>query len=88
MVSATSNYMEYWLFLTYVVTGCVSISVFASIVGISISITSFGVGLKVCAVNVRFTKYKSKILKKKIKHDKIVLLAKYIIVIYHRSLNF
>ena len=58
------------------VTGCVSISVFASLAGIPISITSSAVGLKVCAVNVGFTKYKSKILKKKIKHDKIVLLAK------------
>ena len=57
-------------------TGCVSISAFASLVGIPIGITSSSIGLKICAITVGIKKYKSIIKKKKKKHDKIVLLAK------------
>ena len=35
-VCATLNYMEHFLFLASTITGCVSISAFASLVGISI----------------------------------------------------
>ena len=58
------------------ITGCVSISAFASLVGIPIGITSSSIGLKICAITVGIKKYKSIIKKKKKKHDKIVLLAK------------
>ena len=58
------------------ITGCVSISAFASLVGIPIGITSSAIGLKICVANVGIKKYKSIIKKKKRKHDKIVLLAK------------
>ena len=34
------------------------------------------IGLKICTIAPSFKKYKSKINKKKTKHDKIVLLAK------------
>ena len=57
-------------------TGCVSISAFASLVGIPIGITSSSIGLKICAITVGIKKYKSIIKKKKKKHDKILLLAK------------
>ena len=57
------------------VTGCISISALASLVGISIGITSSVVGLKICVITEGIKKYKS-IIKKK-KHDKIVLLGKF-----------
>ena len=44
--------------------------------GIPIGITSYAVGLKICAIAAGIKKYKSIIKKKKKKHDKIVLLAK------------
>ena len=57
-------------------TGCISISAFASLIGISIGITSSAIGLKLLAITAGIKKYKSIIKKKKKKHDKIVLLAK------------
>ena len=56
------------------VSGCVSISVFASLVSVHVAITSFAVGLKICALTVGIKKLKS-IIKRK-KNDNIVLLAK------------
>ena len=58
------------------VTGSVSVSAFAALVGISIGITSSAVGIKICAKTAGIKRYKSIIKKKKKKHDKIVLLAK------------
>ena len=70
------NYIEHSLISIFTITGCVSISAFASLVGIPIGITSYSIGLKICAITVGIKKYKSIIKKKKKKHDKIVLLAK------------
>ena len=58
------------------VTGSVSVSAFAALVGISVGITSSAVGIKICAKTAGIKRYKSIIKKKKKKHDKIVLLAK------------
>ena len=58
------------------VAECVSISPFASLVGIPIGITSPAVGLNICVITAGIEKYKSIIKKKKKKHGKIVLLAK------------
>ena len=68
------NYIEHLLILISIVTGCVSISAFASLVGIPIAITSSAVGLKICVITAGIKKYKS-IIKKK-KHDKILSLSK------------
>ena len=73
---ATLNYIGHFLILASTITGCVSISAFASLVGIPIGITSSAIRLKICAVNAGIKKCKSIIKKKKKKHDKIVLLAK------------
>ena len=62
--------------LASTITGCVSISAFASLVGILIGIKSSAIGFKICAITVGIKKYKSITTKKKKKHDKIVLLAK------------
>ena len=43
------NYIEYFLILTFAVAGYVSISAFASLIGIHICIVSPTVGLIVCA---------------------------------------
>ena len=75
-VCLTLNYMEHVLILASTITGCISISAFASLIGILIAIKNSTVGLKICAIAAGIKKYKSVIKKKKKKHDKIVLLAK------------
>ena len=70
----TLNYTEHFLILTSVIAGCISISAFASFLGIPVGIKSSAIGLEIRAVTAGIKKYKS-IIKKK-KHDKIVLLAK------------
>ena len=76
-VCTTLNYVEHFLILASTVTGCISCSGFASLLGIPIGITSSAIGLKICTIVAVFRKYKSLIKKKKKKHDKTVLLAKY-----------
>ena len=49
-------------------------------IGIPIRITSSPVGLKICAITAGIKKYKSIIKKKKKKHDKIVSLARSILI--------
>ena len=71
-VCTTLNYIEHFLILGSTITGCVSISAFASLVGIPVGITSSAIGLKSFVINAGF----KKLIKKKKKHDKIVLLAK------------
>ena len=76
MVCTTLNYIEHFVILASTITGCISISSFASFSGIPIEITNSAIGLKICAVNAGIKKYKSIIKKKKKKLDEIVLLAK------------
>ena len=73
-VCTTLNYIEHFLILASTITGCISTSDFASLIGIPIRITSSAIGLKICTITAGIKKYKS-IIKKK-KYDKIVLLAK------------
>ena len=75
-VCTTLNYIEHFLILDFTITGCISISAFASLVGIPVRIRGSATGLKTCAITAAIKKYKSIIKKKKKKHDKIVLLAK------------
>ena len=75
-VFTTLNDIEHVLNVASTITGCISISAFASLLGISIWIKSSVIGLKICAITVGIKKYKSMIKKKKKKHDKIVLLGK------------
>ena len=64
------------LIVSSTITGCVSISAFAYLVGIPIRTASSIKGLKIYVITTAVKKYKSKIKKKRKKHDKIVLLAK------------
>ena len=68
--------MKHLLNLTSTVTGCASISSFASLVGIHVVIASSAIGLKICAIFAGIKKHRSIIKKKKRKHGKTVLLAK------------
>ena len=75
-VCTTLNYIEHFLILGSTITGCISVSAFASLVGIPIGITSSTIRFKNCTITAVTKKYKSIIKKKKKKHDKIVSLAK------------
>ena len=58
-VCATLNYMKYFLILASTMTGCISVSASASLIGISLGISSFVIGLIICAITVGVKKYKS-----------------------------
>ena len=75
-VCEVSNYIAHMLILVSTVTGCVSISSFASLLGIALVIASSEVRLKICVITAGIRKCKSMTKKIKNKHDKIVLLAK------------
>ena len=70
------NYFEHFFIFSSNFGVCASISVFASLVSISIGITSPAVGLKICPITASIKNYESIFKKKRKKHDKIVLLAK------------
>ena len=60
----TLNYVEPLLILASTFTGCVSVSVFASVFGILVGITSSVVGLKICVIT-GIKKYKGIVKEKK-----------------------
>ena len=68
------SYIEHLLILISTLTGYASISVFVSLVGIPVGITSSAVVLNICVKTSGMRKYKS-IIKKKKKIDKILSLA-------------
>ena len=53
----TLNHMEHFIILSSTITGCVSMPSFASLVGISIGITSSAIGLKICAITAGNKRY-------------------------------
>ena len=55
----TLSYMEHLLILPSTFTGCVSISAFASAVGIPVGITSSLVGFRICVLTAGIKKYQS-----------------------------
>ena len=75
-VCRVSNYFDHLIRVISTITGCISISAFASLVVIPIEIASFAIGLKIYVITAGIKKYKSIIKKEKTKLDKIVLLAK------------
>ena len=48
-VCTTLNYIEHFLILASTITGCISVSAFASLIGTPTGITSSAIGLKICA---------------------------------------
>ena len=63
-VCTTLNYMEHCLILAPAITGCISISAFASLLGIPTEIASCAVGVNTCSTAAGIKKYKSVIKKK------------------------
>ena len=76
-VCSTLNYVEHFLILASAITGRISISVFASLIGIFIRITSSAIELKICAITAEIKKDKLMIKKKKKHREEIVFLAKF-----------
>ena len=76
-VFSTLNYVEHFLILASAITGRISISVFASLIGIFIRITSSAIELKICAITAEIKKDKLIIKKKKKNREEKVFLAKF-----------
>ena len=76
MVCTTLNYIERFLIRVSTITGSISISVFAFLLGIPIATTSSAIKSKICAAVARTKRFKSIINKKKKKRDKTILLPK------------
>ena len=64
-VCTTLNFIEHLLIVASTLTGCVSISAFASLVGIAVDIASSVLRLKICARTAGIEKYKSTIKKRR-----------------------
>ena len=71
------NCFEHLPILISTVSGCVSISAFTSLIGISIKITNSAIALKICLITPEMKKNKSIIKKKKRKHYEILPMTKY-----------
>ena len=67
-VCTTLNYIGHFLIFASTVTGCVSISAFASLIGIPIGNTNPAIGLKIYAITSVIKEYKWIIKRKKNKH--------------------
>ena len=63
-VCTTLDYIEHFLTLASTITGCISIYVFASLLGIPVQIKRSVKGLKICPITAGIKNYKS-IIKKK-----------------------
>ena len=68
------NYVENLLVLASTVTGCISISAFASLVCVPVDLTSSAVGINICAITAGIKRFKSIIKKKK---KKLLILLKF-----------
>ena len=77
-VCTTPNCYEHLLILASKSTGCISISAFASLLGIFIEITSSPIGLKICAISAGIKKHKSTVNKKKTKYDSFSKILVYL----------
>ena len=64
-VCSTLKYIEHYLILASVVTGCILISVFTSLHGIPIGFTSSEIGLKSWAITAGIKMYKPIIKKRR-----------------------
>ena len=69
------NDVNHWFILASIITGCVSISTFTSLLVVPVGILSSAKGLKICLMAAGIKKYESTIKKNK-KCDEIVLLRK------------
>ena len=61
-ICATLDYTEHFLILSSIITGCISISAFASLLNIPVGITSSAIALKIFAIAVGIKKYKLRLV--------------------------
>ena len=54
---ATINYIEHLLILDSAITGCISTSAFAYLLGIPVGVTNYAKGLKICSIATGIKKY-------------------------------
>ena len=79
-VFTTLNHIKHFLILGSTITGCISISAFASLVDILIGIMGSAIGLKIWPITVAIIKYSLEVLISKalidsvISHDVFVLI--------------
>ena len=59
MVCMTLNYIEHFLVSTFAVTGFISISAFASLIGTPLKLTGYAIGSIICAKAAKIKMYKS-----------------------------
>ena len=64
-VCASLNHFKDFLFLASAITGCISISSFASLISSPIRVTDSIKGLKTCAIAAGIKRYKSIVKKRK-----------------------
>ena len=79
-VCTTLTYITHFIFSTTIastIAGCTSISVFVSLLGVPIRITSSPMGWKICAIATGIKNFQSITRKNKSRYDKTVLLAKF-----------
>ena len=60
------NYFKHFLVFVSSVSGFILVSLFPSLIGVSLGIASSAVGIKICVISAEFKKYKA-IIKKIIK---------------------
>ena len=60
----------------FTINGCISNSVFASLIGIPVGITTSAIGFKICPINAEIKNYKSINKENENKNDKMISLAK------------
>ena len=59
------NYTEHLLIVICTIIGCVFISTFTSLVGITIEITSYAIGLNICVITAGIKNISQKLKKRK-----------------------
>ena len=75
-VPTSLNYIEHFVILVTTITGCISISVFVSLLVIPVGMRSSAIGLKMFVTAAGIKMYKSPVNKNKKKDDKIIFSAK------------
>ena len=71
-------YVENFLILASTITGCVSISAFASLIGIPVGITSSAIGLKICAIG-------AEVLISKVLVDSVISYDEFVLIAAHKG---
>ena len=75
-VPTSLNYIEHFVILVTTITGCISISVFVSLLVTPVGMRSSAIGLKMFVTVAGIKMYNSPVNKNKKKDDKIIFSAK------------